>query len=198
MQCGQRRTRFGALFLDEAAAGFPVQAQRITGAAAAVQGLHLEGDERLVERPPGEQVVQLADQVSVQAQALLCLDPGHEGRPALFLEGVAHPADPVTMHPGQRGALPQRSGLTQQQGRVLEVVTAGQRVRLAAQPAEPVYIDRLGISVEHIPAGQPVQLCAVAHSPPQGCAEPGHIDKQALPGLRGGAGIPQPVDEGVG
>ncbi len=68
MKLGQHRPRFCALFLNEAAAGLPVEAQRIGRPAASVKRGHLMGDERLIQRVLGQQMTKLTDQVGVLAE----------------------------------------------------------------------------------------------------------------------------------
>ncbi len=68
MKLGQHRPRFCALFLNEAAAGLPVEAQRIGWPAASVKGGHLMGDERFIQRVLGQQMAKLTDQVGVLAE----------------------------------------------------------------------------------------------------------------------------------
>ena len=53
VELGQHRSRLGALVLDEPAAGFPVEAERLARPAAEVEGRHLVGDERLIQRVLG-------------------------------------------------------------------------------------------------------------------------------------------------
>ena len=198
MQFGQRRPGFGALLFDQAAARLPVEAEGVTRPAAPVQGGHLVGDERLVQR-----ILQPADWCSsptrcgVPAERQLTLDALQDGSPALLFEAVAHPRHPVAVDARQGRAAPQFVRLAQQGGRLVMVAASGQPVRLPAQPAELMQVHRLGIDVEHIAAGAPGKLDAVTDRLPQRCAEPGEVGGEALPGLGRWPGVPQPVDEGL-
>ena len=167
MQVGQRRPGLGALLLDQAAARLPVQAEGVSGPAAAVQGGHLVRDERLVQRILGEQMVQFTDQAGVPAQRQLTLDALQEGRPALLFEAVAHPRHPVAVDTCQRGTAPQPVRLAQQTGRLVMVAAGGQRLRPPAQPAELMQVHHLGVDVERVTAGTPGKLDAVADGLPE-------------------------------
>jgi len=114
VQFGQHRPGLGAQFVDDLAPGFPVQAERLAGPAAAVQRGHLVCDERLVQRVLREQVAELTHQVSVPAKAELTLDPLQDGRPALLLQAGPHPRHPVAADPGERLTAPQPVRLAQQ------------------------------------------------------------------------------------
>ncbi len=97
MQLAQGRPWLGALLIDQAAAGLPVEAQRVTRPATPVQGGHLVGDEGLVQGILGEQVVQFTDQVGVPAERQLTLDALEDARPAFLFEAVPHPCYPVAV-----------------------------------------------------------------------------------------------------
>src|SRR6266851_10478631 len=148
MEFGQHWPRLCALLIDKAAAGLPVEAERVTRPAAPVKGRHLVGDERLVQRVLSQQMAKLTDQVSMLAKLQLALDALQDGRPALLLETVTHPRHPVAADPGQRLAPPEPVRLAQQQGRMIVVAAGGQRIRLPAQSAELMQVDRLRIDVE--------------------------------------------------
>ena len=100
-------------------------------------------------------MAKLTDQVGVPAKLQLALDALEDGRPALLLEAVPHPRDPVAADPGQRLAAPEPVRLAQQPGRVVVVAAGGQGIRLPAQPAELMQVDRLGIDVEHVARARP-------------------------------------------
>ena len=68
--------------------------------------------------------LKLAYQVRMTAELELAFDLLEDRRPALLLETVAHPGDPVAPDPGQRRTAPQRIGLAQHVSRVI-VVAAG-------------------------------------------------------------------------
>src|SRR5215471_16419398 len=121
VQFGQRRPRLGALFLDKAAARLPVEAEPVTWPATPVQGSHLVGDERLVQRVGNQQVVQFADQVGVPAERELTLDPFQNGRPPLLFEAVPHPGHPAAVDAREGLAAPEPVRLTQQRGRLVMV-----------------------------------------------------------------------------
>ena len=165
MELGQRRPRFCALLIDKAAAGFPVEAKCVAWPAAPVQGGHLVGDERLIQRVLSQQMAKLAYQVGVSAKFQLTLDALQDGRPALLFEAVTHPRHPVAADPGQRLAAPEPVRLAQQHGCVIVVAACGQCIRLPAQPAELMQVDRLRIDVEHVASRAPHQLHAVARRP---------------------------------
>jgi hypothetical protein len=114
VQFGQHRPGLGAQLLDDLAPGVPVQAERLTGPAAAVQRGHLMRDERLVQRVLREQVAQLTDQVSVPAEFEFALDPLQDGGPALLFQAGPHPGHPVAADPGEWLAPPQPVRLAQQ------------------------------------------------------------------------------------
>src|ERR1035437_8417560 len=95
MKFGQHRPRFRALLIDKVAAGFPVQAQPISGPASPVKGRHLVGDERLIERVPSQQAPKLTYQVSVPAKLQLTLDALQDRCPALLFQAAAQPREPV-------------------------------------------------------------------------------------------------------
>jgi len=198
MQLGQRQPRLGALFLDQAAARLPVETECVTGPAAPVQGGHLVGDERLIQRVGDQQVVQFADQVGVPAERELTLDPLQNGRPALLFETVPHPGHPAAVDARESLAAPHPVRLAQQRGRLVLVAVSGSGIRLPPQLPELVQVDRLGIDVEQVAPGPPGQLDAVADGLPERTTEPGYVRGQALPRLGRRPGIPQPVNEGVG
>src|ERR1039457_4446064 len=102
MEFGQRWPRFGALLIDKAAAGIPVEAEGLTLPAAPVKGRHLVGDERLIQRVLSQQMAELTYQVGVPAKLQLTLDALQDGRPAFFFEAVPHPCHPVAADPGPR------------------------------------------------------------------------------------------------
>ena len=155
MEFGERRARFGSLLLDQAAAGFPVEAERVTLPAASVEGRHLVGEERLIQRILRQQAAKLTYQVGMPAKFELALDALEDDRPALFFQAVAHPRHPVAADPGQRLAAPERVRLAQQASRVIVVAALRQRARLPAQPAKLMQVNGLGIDVEHIAVGAP-------------------------------------------
>ena len=74
---------------------------------------------------------------------------------------------------GQGLAPPQAVGLTQQHGGVIVVTAGGQGIGLAAQPAELVQVNELGIDIEHVAARAAHQLDAVARALPEARPEPG-------------------------
>ena len=114
MQFGQHRPGLGTQFVDDLAARVPVQAECLTGPAAAVQRGHLVRDERLIERVLREQVAELTNQVGVPAEFQLALDPLQDGGPALLFQAGPHPRHPVAADPGERLAAPQPVRFTQQ------------------------------------------------------------------------------------
>ena len=156
------------------------------------------GDERLIQRVLGQQVVQLTDQVSVPAEVQLALDALQDGRPAFLLEAAPHPRHPVTADPRERLATPEPVRLAQQRGRMLSVAVRGQGVRLPAQAAELVQVDRFRVDVELVAAVAPGQPDALANGLPQRRPEPGDVDRKALAGLWRRLCIPDPVNENVG
>src|ERR1022692_921090 len=79
---------------------------------------------------------------------------------------------------------------------MIVVAACGQRVRLSAQSAELMQVDRLRIDLEHVASRSPHQPCAIAQSLPEGRSKPGDVDGETLPGLWRRPGIPQPVNEG--
>ncbi len=91
MEFGQRRPRFRALLINQAAAGFPVEAQCVGWPAAPVQGGHLVRDERFVQRVLRQQMRKLAHQVGVPADLQLASDPLENRGAALLFEAVPHP-----------------------------------------------------------------------------------------------------------
>ena len=198
MQLGQPRSRLRALLIDQAAAGVPVEAERVTGPAAAVQGRHLVRDERLVQRVLAQQVLQLADQIGVPAKLQVTPDPLEDGGPALLVEAVTHPRHPVAADARQRRAAPEPVRVAQQGGRVIAVAVGRQRIRLPAQPAEVMQVDRVGIDVELVTPGAPGQPGVVAHGLPERGAQPGDVNRKALPGLGRGLRIPDPLDKDLG
>src|SRR5262249_58907698 len=74
MQIGQGRPRFCALLINESAAGLAVEAQCVGWPAAPVQGGHLVGDERFIQRVLSQQMRKLAHQVGVPAELQLASD----------------------------------------------------------------------------------------------------------------------------
>ena len=195
---GQQRPRLGAMLFDEMAADIPVEAEGLTGQATAVEGRHLVGDERLIQRVLGQQVVQLANQVGVPAQLQITFDALQDGRPAFLLEAAPHPRDPVAADSRERLATPEPVRLAQQRGGALGVAAGRQRVGLPAQAAELVQVDRFRIDVEFVAAVAPGQPDALANGLPQGRPEPGDVDRKALAGLWRRLRIPHPVNENVG
>jgi hypothetical protein len=167
MELGQRRPRFRALLVNQAMAGFPVEAQRVGGPAACVKGGHLVGNKRFIQRVLGQQTAELPDQVGVPAMRQLAPDPVQDRGAALLLETVPHPRHPVAAYPGQRLAAPERVRLTQQRGRVAVVATGRYGIGLPAEPAELMHVDRLGIDLEHIAPGAPHQPHVIAHRVPE-------------------------------
>src|ERR1022692_3936181 len=182
MKFGQHRPRFCALLIDKEAAGFPVQAQRISWPAIPVKGRHLVGDERLIERVPSQQAAKLTYQVSVQAKLQLTLDALQDGCPALLFQAVAHPRHPVAADTCQRLAAPEPVRLAQQQGRPIIVAALGPSVRLSTQATELMQVDPLGIDVEHVAVGAPRQPDAVPDGLPERRSKPGDVDRKALTG----------------
>ena len=80
---------------------------------------------------------------------------------------------------------------------MVRVAVAGQRVGLAAQPAELVQVDDVRIHVEFVTPGPADQPDTLPDGLAQRGTEPGDVDGQALPGLWRRLGIPDPVDEHV-
>ena len=197
VQLGQQRARLGALLVDQAGADVPVEAQRLTRPAGPVQRRHLVRGEGLVQRVLGQQLMELADQVGVPAQLQLALDPLQDGRPAFLREAVAHPRHPVTADPRERLAAPEPVRLAQQPGGLVGAA-GGQRVRLPAQAPELVQVDRVRVDVEFVAAVASRQPDVVTNGLPQCGAEPGDVDRQALPGLWRRLCIPDPVNENAG
>ncbi len=167
MQLGQQRPGLGAQLLDEAAADFPVEAEGLGRPAAPVEGRHLLGDERLVQRVLGQQVAEFTDHIGVPAQLQLALDPLQDGGPAFLFQGVPHPRDPVAANPGERLAAPQPVRFAQQRGGLLVVAIGGQCVRLPAQAAELVHVDRLGIHVQLVALRRPTSRTLVTNGLPE-------------------------------
>src|SRR6266516_4218508 len=99
MQLGQHRPRLCALLINEAAAGFPVEAECVGRSAAPVKGGHLVGDKRFIQWVLSQQMAKLAYQVSVATKLQLTPDTLHNGRPALLFETVPHPLYPVASYP---------------------------------------------------------------------------------------------------
>ena len=101
----------------------------------------------------------LTHQISVPPGLQLNPDALDDRGPALLLQRVPHPDDPVAADTGQRLAVPEPVRLTQQRGRVIVVAARGQRRRLPAKPAESVQVNGLWIDFEQISAlrapGQP-------------------------------------------
>ena len=148
-------------------ADIPVEAEGLARPAAAVQGRHLVGDERLIQRVLGQQVMELTDQVGVLAELQLALDALHDGRPAFLLEAVPHPRHPVAADPRERLAAPEPVRLAQQRGRMVEVAAGGQGVRLAAQAAELMQVDRFRVNVELVATRASRQPDALAQGLPE-------------------------------
>ena len=197
MKLGQHRPRLCALLLNQAAAGLPVEAQGVGRPSAPAKSGHLVGDERFVRRVLNQHLAELTDQIGVPAKLQLAPDPLQNGGPALLLEGVPHPRGPVTGDPGQRLAAPQRVRLAQQPGGLLVVAAGGEGIRLPAQPAELMHVDRLGIDFEQVALRPPHQPHVVPHGLPEGGPEPRHVDRKAVPGLGRRLRIPEPVNEGL-
>ena len=167
MQVGQQRPWFRPLLLDEAAADVPVEAEGFPRPAAPVEGRHLMGDQRLVQRVLVQQMAELADQVGVMAKLQLAFDALDHGRPAFLVEAVPHPRHPVAADPGERLAAPEQIRLTQQRDSLIAVAVGGQRVRLPAQPPELMQIDRARLNVEFVTAVASGQPDAVANGLPE-------------------------------
>src|SRR6266567_6719164 len=197
MQFGQHWPRFCALLIDKAAAGLPVEAECVTRPAAPVKSRHLVGDECLIQRVLSQQVAKLTYQVRMPAKLQLTLDALQDGRPAFLFEAVTHPRHPVAADPCQRLTAPEPVRLAQQHGRMIVVAACGQCIRLPAQPAELMQVDRLGIDVEHVASSAPRQPDAIVKGLPERRSKPGDVDRQTLSGLWRRPGIPQPVDEGL-
>src|SRR6266567_3264144 len=197
MEFGQHWPRFCALLIDKAAAGFPVEAECVTRPAAPVKGRHLVRDECLIQRVLSQQVAKLTYQVAMQAKLQFTLDALLDGRPTLLFEAVTHPRYPVAADPCQRLAAPQPVRLTQQQGRMVVVAACGQCIRLPAQSAELMQVDRLRIDVEHVASSAPRQPDAIANGLPERRSKPCDVDRETLSCLWRGAGIPQPVNESL-
>ena len=197
MKLGQHRPRFRALLLDQADTGLPVEAQGVGRPSAPAQRGHLVADERLVRRVLHQQLAKLTDEIGVLAKLQLAPDALEDGGPALLLQSVPHPRHPVAADPGQRLAAPEPVRLAQQPGRLCVVAAGGERVRLAAQPAELMHVDRLGSDVEHVALRPAHQPRVVSHGLPERGAEPGHVDRKAVPGLGRRLRVPEPVDEGL-
>ena len=197
MKFGQHGPGFGALLINEAAAGFPVQAKCVGRSAVPVQSRHLMRDECLIQRVLSQQMAKLPDQLGIR-QLQLAFDAIQDGGPALLFEAVAHPRHPVAGDPGQRLAMPELVRFAQQGGRMSVLAAGGERARLPAQAAEPVHVDRLGIYVKHVASRAPGQPYAVAQRLPERRPKPGDVDRETLAGLRRRPGVPHPVNEGLG
>jgi hypothetical protein len=195
MQFGEHRPGFCALLFDQVAARLPVEAEGVTWPAAAIQGGHLVSDEGLVQRILSAQMMQFADQVRVPPERQVTLDAFQDGRPALLLEAVTHPRDPVAVDAGQGRTAPQPVCFAQQGGRPVMVLPGSQPVRPPPQLAELMQVHLFWIDVEEIAAGTPGKLHLVADRLTERCAEPGKVSGKAFPGLGRWAGVPQPVDE---
>ena len=197
MKLGQHRPRLCALLRNQAAAGFPVEAQGVGRPAAPAKSGHLVGDERFVRWVLNQQLAEFTDQIGVPAKLQLTPDPLENGGPALLLESVPHPRGPVAADPGQRLAAPEPVRLAQQPGGLLVVTAGGEGIRLPAQPAELMHVDRLGIDFEQVALRPPHQPHVVSHGLPEGGPEPRHVDRKAVPGLGRRLRIPEPVNEGL-
>jgi hypothetical protein len=114
MHVGQRGSRFSTQFVDQAATGLTVEAERVARPAASVQRGHLADDQSFVQRMTGQHGADLAEKIGVAAQVKLTFHPLDTGRAALFLKAVAHPRSPLAAHPRQRVTPPQRIGLIEQ------------------------------------------------------------------------------------
>ena len=197
MKLGQHRPRLRALLLNQAATGFPVEAQGVGRPSAPAKRGHLVGDERFVRWVLNQHLAKLTDQIGVPAKLQLVPGPLENGGPALLLEGVPHPRGPVAADPGQRLAAPEPVRLAQQPGGLFVVAAGGEGIRLPAQPAELMHVDRLGIDFEHVALRPPHQPHVVSHGLPEGGPEPGHVDRKAVPGLGRRPRIPEPVNESL-
>ena len=120
-------------------------------------------DERFIQRVLRQQMRKLADQVGVPADLQLAADTLENRGAALLFEAVPHPRYPVAADPGQRLTSPEPVRLAEQRGRVIVITARGQGIRLPAQPAELMDIDRLGIDLEHVAPRAPGQLHVVSH-----------------------------------
>ena len=114
MEVGQQRPWFRPQLLDEAAADVPVEAEGLPRPAAPVEGRHLVGDERLIQRILGQQMAELSHQVGVPAKLQLALDALEDGHPAFLIEAVPHPRHPVAADARERLAAPEPVRLPQQ------------------------------------------------------------------------------------
>ena len=197
MKLGQHRPGLRALLLNQAATGFPVEAQGVSRPSAAAKSGHLVADERFVRWVLNQHLAKFTDQIGVLAKLQLVPGPLENRGPALLLEGVPHPRGPVAADPGQRLAAPEPVRLAQQPGGLFVIAAGGEGIRLPAQPAELMHVDRLGIEFKQVALRPPHQPHVVSHGLPEGGPEPRHVDRKAVPGLGWGPRIPQPVNEGL-
>ena len=115
----------------------------------------------------GEQVVELADQVSMPTQLQFAPDSLQRGCPSFLFQAMPHTGDPFALDPSQCLAAPKPVRGTEQSSSVAVIATRGQSVRLLAQPTELMQVDRLRIDLKYIAARPRYQLYVVTHCMPQ-------------------------------
>jgi hypothetical protein len=180
----QALARFGAVFIDQAAADVLVDAQGLRRLATSVQGEHEVFRQRLVGGVAGRQRREVADDVREVAlsEGDFCSDLG-QGE-ALVVESGADLLGPQAGQAAQWFAANQTLCLVQQVEPLLVVAGVNQRTGLGGQGGVAVYVDRVSLAVQDVGIGVVPHLRPVgSHRVADGGAEPRDIRVERPPGV---------------
>ena len=199
LEAPQRLARLEPELRGEVLPALLVHLQRLCLTTRAVQGQHELTAEALAERVALHERLELADQLVVEAQGEIGVDPLLErGQPKLLEPCDLRLGERLVRDVGQRRAVPQREPLSKPLGRPLRIVARKSLPPLLQQALEDVRIERVGCDAEDVAvplrlepgSGRGVAV-GIGERPP----EPRDVRLQRLRGGRRRALAPEVVDE---